>query len=93
MVKNFRYEQEGAIALSGVPDTPEAVDWLYDQGIRAVVSLHPISPEVEARLRKRGMAWRAFPITDFAQRVPAGIGEVFAVLRRHAEEEPAALIH
>jgi hypothetical protein len=93
MVKNFRYEQEGALALSGVPETPAAVDWLHDQGIRAVVSLHPISPEVEARLRERGIAWHPLLIGDFAAGVPAEIGEVFEAVRRHAEEEPAALIH
>ena len=76
-----------------MPETPEAVDWLYDQGIRAVVSLHPVSPEVEARFRERGIAWRAFPIGDFAAGVPAGIGELFRFLSRHAAEEPAALIH
>ena len=57
MIKNFRFEEEG-IALSGVPETPEAVDWLEEQGVRAVVSLHPVTPEVEARLAERGIAWR-----------------------------------
>ena len=92
MVKNFRFEEEGAIALSGFPETPEAVDWLHDRGIRAVVSLHPVPQEVEARLRER-VAWRPFLVGDFAAGVPAGIGEVFRFLDHHTREEPAALIH
>lgn len=93
MVRNFRYEEEGAVALSGLPETPEAVDWLYDQGIRAVVSLHPVPPEVQARMAERGIAWRPYLIADFAQSVPAGLRETLAFVRRAAEEEPAVLIH
>ena len=93
MVKNFRYEQEAAVALSGVPETPEAVDWLYDQGIRAVVSLHPVSPEVQARLEERGMAWQPCLISDFAQGVPPEAAAAFELIRRRSSEDPAVLIH
>ena len=93
MVKNFRFEQEKAIALSGVPETPEMVDWLHEQGIRTVVSLHPVSPEVEARMAERGIAWRPLLITDFAQGVPPGLSEALEFVRGRSEEEPAALIH
>ncbi len=93
MVKNFRYEEEGAIALSGVPDSPEAVDWLHDQGIRAVLSLHPVSPDAQARMKERGIEWRSFPITDFAQGVPHGLSEALEFVDHHARQAPAALIH
>ena len=41
----------------------------------------------------RGIAWREFPVGDFAAGVPPGIGELFRFVSRHAREEPAALIH
>jgi hypothetical protein len=93
MVKNFRFEEENAIALSGVPETPEAVDWLCEQGVRSVVSLHPVSPEVEARLRERGVAWRPYLINDFAQGVPPGLRETLDWIAQRAGEDPAVLIH
>jgi hypothetical protein len=93
MVKNFRYEEEGAVALSGVPETPEAVDWLYEQGIRTVISLHPVPPEVEARMRERGIEWHPFLISDFSRDVPPGLSEVLEFTRARAGTEPAALIH
>jgi len=93
MVKNFRYEQEGRVALSGVPETPEAVDWLYDQGVRAVLSLHPIAPEVEARLRERGMAWHPWLVSDWAANVPPGLGSALRFAREHAATDPGVLIH
>lgn len=93
MVKNFRYVEEGTLALSGVPETPEAADWLVEQGVRTVVSLHPVPGEVEARLRERGVIWRSFPISDFGAGVPAGLAELFRWLRDRAGEEPAALVH
>jgi hypothetical protein len=93
MVKNFRYVDENAIALSGVPDSAAAVDWLFEQGIQAIVSLHPVSEEVEARLRERRIAWMPYLISDFGQGVPPGFGEVMEFIRYAAQEDPAVLIH
>ena len=93
MVKNFRYEEEGAVALSGVPETPEAVDWLHEQGIRSVISLHPVSPEVEARMHERGIQWRPFLISDVSRDVPPGLSVVLDDTRARAGTEPATLIH
>jgi hypothetical protein len=93
MVKNFRYEQPGAIALSGVPETPEAVDWLHQQGIRAVLSLHPVPQAAQERMREIGMAWHPFLLSDFAAGVPADMDAALEHVRRHAGEEPAVLIH
>jgi hypothetical protein len=92
LIKNFRFEEQG-VALSGAPETPEAVDWLYEQGVRSVLSLHAVSPEVEARMRERGMEWRPFPISDFAAGVPSGFREVLGLVGERGEAEPAALIH
>jgi hypothetical protein len=93
MVKNFRYEQPGTVALSGVPDTADAVDWLYEQGIRTVVSLHPVPESVRARMAERGMAWEPFLISDFAQPMPGSLRALFTRMQVRAASEPAVLIH
>jgi hypothetical protein len=92
MVRNFRFEEPG-VALSGVPETPEAVDWLYDQGIRSVISLHPVLPEVEERLKERGIPWMHYPIEDFARGVPPGLRLILRRIHRAAQADPAVLIH
>ena len=93
MVKNFRFEQEGALALSGVPETPDAVDWLHAQGIRTVVSLHPVSADVERRMAERGIVWLPYLIQDFAQGVPAGFPALCERISARIAEDPAVLIH
>jgi hypothetical protein len=93
MIKNFRYEEEGRVALSGVPETPESVDWLYEQGVRTVVSLHPVSESVQARLAERGMAWEPFLISDFAQPMPGSLRALFERMQARVSEEPAVLLH
>jgi len=92
MVRNFRFEEEG-IALSGYPETPEQVDWLYGQGIRTVVSLHPVPPEVEARMKERGIEWRPFLVEDFGQGVPPGLADALAVLAERREGDAPTLVH
>lgn len=93
MVKNFRYEDAGRIALSGVPETPDAVDWLFEQGIRTVVSLHPVAESVQERLAERGIVWEPFLIADFAQPMPGSLRALFSRIQSRAAEEPAVLIH
>jgi len=93
MVKNFRYEEPGRVALSGVPENPDAVDWLYEQGIRTVVSLHPVVESVQQRMAERGIAWEPFLITDFAQSMPGSLRALFERMQIRAAEEPAVLIH
>ena len=93
MVKNFRYEQAGRIALSGAPESAEAVDWLHARGIRAVLSLHPVCAEVRARMLELGMAWRPLIITDFAAGVPADTLEALRFAADRAAHSPAVLIH
>ena len=93
MTKNFRYEQEGAIALSGVPENAAAVDWLYEQGIRAVVSLHQVPEEAQVRMAERGMQWHPYLLSDYASGLPGSLEETLEFVRQHAENDPAALIH
>src|SRR5579862_4477430 len=90
MVKNFRFVEPGALALSGAPQSAEDVDWLYDQGIRTVVSLHPVPPEAQARMEERGIAWRPALTADFAEEAPEGFGEALAFLVERSAEAPAS---
>jgi hypothetical protein len=92
MLKNFRHPERD-IALSGVPETPAAADWLADQGIRTVVSLHPISGDVATRLAERGVAWRPFLIRGFTEALPEGLVETLDFIRARAAADPAVLIH
>ena len=67
---SFRWLVDGRIAGSGLPERPEQVDWLYEAGVRAVVSLHPMPEAAVARLKERGMEHLPFPIRDFVTPVP-----------------------
>ena len=93
MVKNFRYEEEGAIALSGVPENAAAVDWLHEQGIRAVVSLHPVPEEAQVRMAERGMRWHPYLLSDYASRLPGSLEAVLRFVDEQAAQDPAVLIH
>ncbi|MGV3722412.1 MAG: protein-tyrosine phosphatase family protein [Actinomycetota bacterium] len=93
MVKNFRFEQDGAVALSAFPESAEAVDWLYDQGIRTVISLHPVPEAAQRRMSERGIDWKLFLIDDWAEGVPEGIDELFDHLRSRGGDQPPALVH
>lgn len=93
MVKNFRVVQENAVALSGFPASAEEVDWLAAQGVKAVLSLHPIPEESRERLRERGIEWRPMLIDDFTcdfwDRLPGTLEWV----RARSEQDPLTLIH
>ena len=92
MVKNFRFEEPG-VALSGVPGTAAEVDWLHEQGIRTVVSLHPVPAAAQQRLRERGIRWEPALVSDWSDAVPARLGTVLAEVGRLAETQPSVLIH
>ncbi len=93
MIKNFRYDEEGRIARGGYPETAEAVDWLHDQGIRAVLSLHPVPEAAQARMRELGIEWKPWVLSDFASDVPPGLDEAVRFVRQHAEAGQNVLIH
>jgi len=78
MVRNFRWVEPGRVALSGYPETVAEVDWLTEQGVRVVVSLHPIPAEAQARLRERGVEWRPFLVEDLREGAPAGLPTLLA---------------
>jgi hypothetical protein len=92
MVKNFRFEED-SIALSAFPESAAAVDWLYEQGIRTVISLHPVPADAQTRMQELGIDWKPFLIEDWADGVPSGIEELFHYLQTRDETSPPTLIH
>lgn len=93
MVRNFRFVEPGRIALSGLPETAGDVDWLREQGIRSIVSLHPVPSAARARMQETGIVWRPFLIADFAEGTPAKFLDALEFVRRSAEADPAVLVH
>jgi protein tyrosine phosphatase (PTP) superfamily phosphohydrolase (DUF442 family) len=93
MVKNFRFEEEWRIARSGAPQTAAEVDWLKEQGIRAVVSLHPVPEEASARMAEVGIEWRPILTSDFTQGAPEGFINALDFIAERADTGPAVLIH
>jgi hypothetical protein len=74
---NFRWLEAGRIAGSGLPERPEQVDWLYSQGVRAVVSFHPVPEAALARMRDRGIEHLPFPIRDFVTPIAGSVPAFF----------------
>jgi hypothetical protein len=81
---NFRWLEAGRIAGSGLPERPEQVDWLYDQGMRAVVSFHPVPEAVLARMRERGIEHLTLPIRDFLTPIAGSVPAFFEFVDAHA---------
>lgn len=92
MVANFRFEEPGKIARSGFPENAEQVDWLYDQGIRTVVSLHPVPEAARERMAERGIRWVPFLLQDWSRDVPEGLNGVLEIVAGAREDAPV-LIH
>lgn len=92
MVKNYHIEPATGLARSGAPQSPQEVDWLYEQGIRTVVSVHPVSEEVQARMMERGIEWKPFLVTDFAEGAPQGLAGLLAEIGERSPGE-SVLIH
>jgi hypothetical protein len=81
---NFRWLEEGRIAGSGLPERLEQVDWLYDQGVRAVVSFHPVPAAAAGRMRERGIEHLSFPIRDFVTPIAAPLASFFTFVDARA---------
>jgi hypothetical protein len=81
---NFRWLEAGRIAGSGLPERPEQVDWLYDQGVRAIVSFHPVPEVALARMRERGIEHLAFLIRDFTTPIAAPLASFLGFVNARA---------
>ena len=91
MVKNFRRADEKGVALAGAPQSAAEVEWLREQGIGAVCSLHPVPAEAAQAMQSAGIAHLDFPVADFSQPLP---GEMDGLLRFVTENAAnGVLIH
>ena len=65
-VENFSWFVEGKLAASGRPHFDEDLEWLYQQGIRAIVSLTERSLRQEKSVRHKvdGFVYRHIPVPD-----------------------------
>jgi atypical dual specificity phosphatase len=65
MIKStFRWIEKGKIAGSAKPAEKPDIDWLYRQGIRAVVSLEGLSSKFSLALKQRGIEHLVLPVED-----------------------------
>ena len=60
----------------GAPQSAAEVAWLREQGVGAVVSLHPVPPEAAAAMRGQGLAHLEFPVQDFSQPLPGELADL-----------------
>ncbi len=93
MVRNFRYVDENLLALSGVPESAAAVDWLHQQGIRTIVSTHPVPDEAVRRMEELEIRWLPFLIEDVSQGLPGSLTALLEEVSQRIEAEPGALMH
>ncbi len=93
MVANFRWIDEGVIAGSSRPSSAEEVQWLHEQGIRAIVSLHPVPEEVREEIERRGIAHKHLLVEDFGVPDEQEIDEFFEFVGEQAEKGNPCLVH
>ncbi len=61
---SFKWIEKSRIAGSAKPVEKSDIDWLYRQGIRAVVSLERLSPGLSSALKQRGVEHLVLPVED-----------------------------
>jgi protein tyrosine phosphatase (PTP) superfamily phosphohydrolase (DUF442 family) len=64
-VLNFHWHVPGEMATGGKPSRSEQLDWLREQGIRAIVSLEAIPETVVGEVRKAGLNYLYLPAADY----------------------------
>ncbi|MCX7013590.1 MAG: dual specificity protein phosphatase 23 [Candidatus Sumerlaeota bacterium] len=96
MVANFSYIVGGQLAGSARPGRRESLRenlmWLYEQGIRAVVTLTH-EPIAEAMLRETGLRSAHVPVDDFAAPSLAQIREAVAFIHARLQANEPVVVH
>lgn len=93
MVANFRWIDEGVIAGSSRPSSAEEVQWLHERGIRAIVSLHPVSSEVQQEIARLGIAHKILPVEDMGVPDDGQIEEFLEFVGQHLQQGNPCLVH
>lgn len=65
MIHNFRWFEEGVMAGCRVPAFTNEIDWLFKQGVRAILSLHPLEPDIRSEILKREFDYRTCYLDDY----------------------------
>jgi len=94
----FDWIVEAVLAASPLPKTDDDIQSLYDQGIRAILTLterpitaqRNVSPDIGERL---GMTFKHIPVDDFHPPTPEQAEEAVAFIDQMAAEGKPVLVH
>jgi atypical dual specificity phosphatase len=96
MLTNFSYVLDGWLAGSAGPGSGKALRenllWLYEQGIRAVLTL-TLEDLPQAALRESGLRSAHVPISDFSAPTLEQIQQGVAFIRSRLEAGDSVLVH
>lgn len=94
----FDWIEDGILAASPLPDTPEAVESLAEQGIRAIITMteRPLTivPGVTSELfAQLGITALHVPVDDFRAPNKEQVAQIVAFIDRMQAEGKPALVH
>jgi atypical dual specificity phosphatase len=88
----FYWLIEGKLSGSGYPGP--CLDWLYQkQGIRAILSLHPLEPNDLQRAQQLGIQIRTIAIPDFTAGMPEQHKAALEIIDTYQEKNLPTLVH
>ena len=93
MVDNFGWLEGGRIGGCSLPTSPEQVQWLHGQGIRAVVTLHPVRLDVQEEIERLGMAHKILLVEDMGVPDDGQIEEFLEFVERHLKQGNPCVVH
>jgi len=90
---NFRWVLPGQLAGCGRPSRPEHIRWLVQEGIRAIVSATPMSPEARAAAIEAGMDHLDLPVVDLGVPSEEQIQQYFRFVEEHLARARPVVVH
>jgi len=93
VIDNFGWLEGGGIAGSSLPRSPEQVRWLHEQGVAAIVSLHPVSLQVQDEIARLRMAHKALLVQDMGVPDDGQIEEFLQFVGQQERMGRACLVH
>ena len=94
-VENFTWFVEGKLAASGRPHFDEDLEWLYQQGIRAIVSLteRSLRQEKSVQHNVNGFAYRHIPVRDETAPTLAQVDAFVRFVNEMNAQDQPVLVH